>query len=70
MIFCHVVGSVIDVRRFLVCLHSYCKDKQKNIHMRMHAPDYFFCCMEKIFSDKSGLLLKTVIIILYLCTSL
>ena len=29
-----------------------------------------FCCMEKIFSDKSGLLLKTVIIILYLCNSL
>ena len=49
MIFCHVVGSVIDVRRFLVCLHPSCKYKQKNIHMRMHAPDYFLLYGENIF---------------------
>lgn len=70
MIFCHVVDSVIDVRRFLVCLHSSCKDKQKTFICACLRPIIFFCCMEKIFSDKSGLLLKTVIIILYLCTSL
>lgn len=58
MIFCHVVGSVIDVRRFLVCLHSYCKDKQKNIHMRMHAPDYFFAVWRKYFQINRGYSLK------------
>ncbi len=58
MISCHVVGSVIDVRRFLVCLHSSCKYKQKNIHMRMHAPDYFFAVLRKYFQINRGYSLK------------